>query len=176
MSLSYEKKILLRVLQQNPDMGKTAVMKAAFMLQQVKKMDLDYNFSIYTYGPYSAEVTDDVDDLISKQLIVSTMYEYNNSVGYKLNVSNQGKSRAEEVDKQSGEAVAEIVEFIKGKLVKDLELYSTIIYIDSLYTRNSWDKQPNAIIKKVHEIKPHFEESVIDNAMSMLQERGYLAS
>ena len=176
MNLSYEKKVLLNVLQQNPDMGKTAIMKAAFLLQQVKKIDLEYDFSIYTYGPYSSEVTEDVDDLISKRLVISTVYHYSNHVGYQLKVSEEGNTYMGSLDSNSEEAVAEIVGFIKGKSAKDLELYSTIIYIDGLYTKNSWEKQSNSIVKQVHEIKPHFEEGTIGNALNMLQENGYLAS
>ncbi|MCL2368521.1 MAG: hypothetical protein FWC72_05950 [Oscillospiraceae bacterium] len=176
MNLSYEKKVLLSVLQKNPNIGKTAVMKAAFMLQQVKKLHLDYDFSIYTYGPYSSDVTEDVDDLISKRLAVSTVCDYGNYVGYDLNVSEEGKAYTEGLDRDSEKAVAEIVDFIKGKSVKDLELYSTIIYIEGLYTKNSWERQADSIVKQVHELKPHFGEDVIGSALKMLHANGCLAS
>ena len=37
MNLSYEKKLIINIIQKQPNIGKTAVMKVAFMLQQVKK-------------------------------------------------------------------------------------------------------------------------------------------
>ena len=152
-------------------------MKAAFMLQQVKGIDLDYDFSIYTYGPYSSEVTEDIDDLVSKQLAISTIYHHNSYVGYELKVSDKGNMYAEGLDRSSKKAIAEIVDFIKGKSAKELELYSTVIYIDRLYAKNnSWEKHSNSIVEKVHEIKPHFEEGTISRAFNMLQENGYLAS
>ena len=177
MNLKYEKSVLLNVLQQNPNIGKTALMKAAFMLQQVKKLNLDYNFSIYTYGPYSSEVTEDVDDLVFKQLAISTIYHQNSYVGYELNVSDEGNAYAERLDQNSKTAIAEIVGFIKGKSAKDLELYATVIYIDRLYAKNnSWEKHSNSIVEKVHEIKPHFKKDIIGSAFNMLKESGYLAS
>ena len=49
----------------DPGMGKTAVMKAMFMLQQVKGISLGCDFSIYTYGPYAAEIMEDIDELLT---------------------------------------------------------------------------------------------------------------
>jgi uncharacterized protein YwgA len=176
MSLSYEKNILLNILQHNSNMGKTAVMKVIFMLQQVKGMSLGYDFSIYTYGPYSSDVTEDVDDLISIGLIKSTMYPYHSYIGYELNIAEKGKSHIEKLSTTDEKAVADILDFIKGKSAKDLELYSTIVYVDNLYTKNLWKKDTNSIIKKVKEIKPHFEEVVISEAFQTLKTRDYLAS
>ena len=68
------------MLQKNPGMGKTAVMKAMFMLQQVKGLSLGCDFSIYTYGPYAAEIMEDIDELLSeggtffRNLSVSQLY------------------------------------------------------------------------------------------------------
>ena len=66
MSLSIRKSAILNLLQQNPKLGKTAVMKAVFMLQQVKGIKLGYDFSIYTYGPYASDVMADIDDLVEE--------------------------------------------------------------------------------------------------------------
>ena len=83
----YNKNLILNIIQKHPDIGKTAIMKVIYMLQQVKGLNLDYDFSIYTYGPYSYEVTYDVDELISSELVTSAMYLYKNYVGYKLRVA-----------------------------------------------------------------------------------------
>ena len=41
--------------------GKTAVMKYLFILQEVFKVPLGYEFSLYTYGPYCSDVLSDLD-------------------------------------------------------------------------------------------------------------------
>ena len=53
--------IIFELVSQKADLGKTAIMKFMFMLQQVYKVPLGYDFKIYTYGPYSSEVMDDMD-------------------------------------------------------------------------------------------------------------------
>jgi hypothetical protein len=58
-----------------------------------------------------------------------------------------------------------------------LELYSTIIYIDNLYSKNiSWGKSAEVVIKKVKELKPHFENEEIKEAYNSLEKINYLAS
>ena len=65
MNLSNRKNVIIKMLRENPNMGKTAVMKTIYMLQQVKHIDLGCEFSIYTYGPYSADVMEDINELVS---------------------------------------------------------------------------------------------------------------
>jgi len=175
MNLSYEKNMILNLLERNPDMGKTAVMKTLFFLKEVKKINLNYDFSIYTYGPYSADVSEDVDELISEGSITSTMYPYQNYIGYELNVSEKVKSNIEHLDDIGTRAITEILSFIHGKSAKDLELYSTIIYINNLYLKNTWKKDAQSIVRKVKEIKPHFSEEIITEAYKTLKVQDYIA-
>jgi len=174
MILNYNKKIMLNVVDKKPKMGKTAVMKVIYMLQQVKGIKMGYNFSIYTYGPYSSDVKEDVDDLISKGLINVSFYQCNNYVGYELSISNKGKSFIKSLSKNEEEAATDILKFVKGKTAKDLELYSTIIYVDFLFTKNSWNYDHTSIMQKVHDIKQWFTEDKISEAVNDLIKRNYL--
>lgn len=176
MTMTHEKSIILNIIDQNPKMGKTAVMKVVFMLQQVKKLNMGYDFSIYTYGPYSSDVTDDVDELISDGLITSTMYPYQNYIGYELNISSEGKSVIQALQQDEQVAIKDVLDFVDGKNAKELELYSTIIYVDDLYTKNGWPNEEGGIVSKVHEIKPHFDERVISGAFKELKKINYIAS
>ena len=174
MTLRYEETVILNVLYQSPDMGKTAVMKVLFILQQVKGINLGYDFSIYTYGPYCSDITEDVDGLISRNLITSSMYPYQNYIGYKLNVTDIWKNNIKQLQNQENEALSDVLNFVNGKSAKDLELYSTIIYVDSLYSKNNWKKAATSIVKKIKELKPHFEETTINDAYETLLQINYL--
>jgi hypothetical protein len=172
MNFQYNKNIILNILDKKPNLGKTAIMKIIFMLQQVKKMNLKYDFEIYTYGPYSSEVTEDVESLIQNQLVDSSMYLYNNYVGYRLSISENGRSALSVLDESDENKINEILYFVEGKTAKDLELYSTIIYVNNLYVKNSWVEQD--VISNVHEIKPHFSYVKISDAYHKLKKENYI--
>lgn len=174
MSLSHRKSVILNLLLRNPDMGKTAVMKAVFMLQQVKGIPLGYDFSIYTYGPYASDVMEDIDELVFEHFLSSKMYLYNNYVGYCLRVTEGVKQADAPLETGEAQALEDVVGFVHGKTAKELELYSTIIYVDDLYQKNKWPGGKTQIAEKVHEIKPHFSMDTIQAAYGSLKEIAYI--
>ena len=161
MNLSKRKNAIIKMLQENPGMGKTAVMKTIFMLQQVKHMDLGCEFSIYTYGPYNADVMEDIDELVSDGLLTSS-------------ATDSGEEAVSNLKDQDAAALKEILDFVRGKNAKELGLYSTIIYIEDWYLKNKKANSVSAIVKKVHEIKPHFSEETIQNAYTCLSAASFL--
>lgn len=174
MNLSNRKSVIIKMLQENPDMGKTAVMKTIFMLQQVKHVDLGCEFSIYTYGPYNADVMEDIDELVSDGLLSSNAYSYKDYIGYALNATDSGARAVQSLQDKDAAALKEILDFVKGKTAKDLELYSTIIYVEDWYSKHEKANNIDAIIKKVHELKPHFSEKTIQKAYTCLSDVNFL--
>ena len=174
MNLSNRKNVIIKMLQENPGMGKTAVMKTIFMLQQVKHIDLGCEFSIYTYGPYNADVMEDIDELVSDGLLSSNIYFYKDYIGYTLSATDSGAKAVPNLKDEDTSALKEILDFVSRKNAKDLELYSTIIYVEDWYLKNKKPNDMTAIIKKVHELKPHFSEEVIQKAYTCLSDANFL--
>ena len=174
MNLNNRKNVIIEMLRENPGMGKTAVMKTIFMLQQIKHIDLGCEFSIYTYGPYSADVMEDIDELVSDGFLSSNVYFYNNYIGYKLSATESGAKAISNLKNENMVALKEILDFVRGKSAKELELYSTIIYVEDWYLKNKKANDMAAIIKKVHELKPHFSEGVIQKSYTCLSEASFL--
>lgn len=174
MNLSNRKNVIIKMLEENPGMGKTAVMKTIFMLQQVKHMDLGCEFSIYTYGPYNADVMEDIDELVSDGLLSSNAYFYKDYIGYTLSATDSGAKAGPNLKDEDIVALKEILNFVRGKNAKNLELYSTIIYVEDWYLKNEKANNMAAIIKKVYELKPHFSERDIQKAYTCLSEASFL--
>lgn len=174
MNLSNRKNVIIKMLQESPGMGKTAIMKTVFMLQQVKHVDLGCEFSIYTYGPYSADVMEDIDELVSDGLLSSNAYVYKDYIGYKLSATDSGAEAVPSLKGETVSALKEILDFVGKKTAKELELYSTIIYVDDWYLKNRKANNMAAIIKKVHELKPHFSEEIIQKSYTCLSEASFL--
>jgi uncharacterized protein YwgA len=157
-----------------PDLGKTKIMKILYMLQQVKNVDLGYEFDIYTYGPYAPEVLESVDELIEKELVTSKMYRYNNYVGYKLNLTEKGKQALTEINQEDSSSLHDILSFTEGCSAKDLELYSTIIFVSSFYSRCKGKFSAIDVKNKVQEIKPHFDIGEISESYESLVKENYV--
>lgn len=174
MNLSKRKNVIIKMLQENPGMGKTAVMKTIFILQQVKHVDLGCEFSIYTYGPYNADVMEDIDELVSDGLLLSNAYIYKDYVGYTLSATDFGVDVAPKLKNKDAVALKEVLGFVKGKNAKELELYSTIIYVEDWYLKSKKANSIDSIIKKVHELKPHFSEETIQKAYTCLSDANFL--
>jgi hypothetical protein len=63
-------------------LGRTALMKLAYLLQTVKGAPLGYNFRLYTYGPFDGDVLNDIRQAESMHAIVSTMIPFDGGGGY----------------------------------------------------------------------------------------------
>ena len=63
-------------------LGRTALMKLAFLLQTVEGLPLGYNFRLYTYGPFDEDVLNDLGQAECMQAVVSTMIPFSGGEGY----------------------------------------------------------------------------------------------
>lgn len=170
--------VIAKIAEEKPGLGKTAMMKFIFLLQKVYKVPLGYDFEIYTYGPYSSEVMEDIDlaghqDILS---IESVIYPSGHS-GYNLTPS---ANAARAIDKAEGfihdhdKKVKEVVNLFGDKTAKDLELATTIVYLYGTYKANRWKCTLEEISANVHEIKPHFSMETIKDEYRHLDGLGIL--
>jgi len=176
MKLNYNREVMLNIIDKKPknDLGKTAVMKMVFILQHVFNMSLGYSFDIYTYGPYAAEVSGELDALIYEGFIEADEYMFNNSLGYALKISEKGQASKGVLPFDDDEKISRVVNKFGKKKAKELELDSTIIFTRNRYIKNKWGDEKDEIIKDVHVIKPHFTTQAIRNAYDNLKNDGML--
>lgn len=149
--------------------GKTFLQKAIYILQDWLNLDLGYDHKLYLYGPYSEDLSDDIDMLSDLGLINigsdATGYGYNIAVsdkGAKFLTKNLGTYMVDEgkLDK--------VISLLGTSDVKSMELLSTILYL----ARTTTDKDQT--IRLMHEIKPQFSPEEIDREMEELQRQGIL--
>lgn len=152
-------------------LGKTALQKIIFLLQRVFGFDSDYAYTLYTYGPFCADLARDLDIVEGfGGAVIAHDLSYG---GYELRVgpaTEELRRRGSEFLARAGDALDRLVADFGHATVKELELRSTIIYIAKPDTRNE------ELVKLVHEVKPHFSEVQIEAARRELEEKGYLKS
>src|SRR5258708_7802894 len=63
-------------------LGRTAVMKLAYLLQTVKKVPLGYDFRLFTYGPFDSDVLEDLGQAETLGAVASNIVHFPSGSGY----------------------------------------------------------------------------------------------
>src|SRR5580658_9360493 len=64
--------------------GRTALMKLCYFLQEAKGVPLQYNFSLYTYGPFDSEVLADLQTAEELNILETEFEQYPGGYGYQI--------------------------------------------------------------------------------------------
>lgn len=176
MTLKKRIAIISEIVQKKPGVGKTAIMKFVFLLQKVYKVPLGYNFEIYTYGPYSSEVMEDIDFANQQEIITIHREIYPNGVsGYRIEPSRKLEctiKQEKDFINENEPMINNVIKAFGNRNAKELELLTTIVYLYGTYKANNWplDEVPS----NVHEIKPHFDIETIEDEYHNLDTMGIL--
>jgi uncharacterized protein len=159
------------------NLGRTALMKCLFFLKTLRGVPLSYNFRLYTHGPFDADVLDDLQYAQALGAIESTVVAYPGGYGYLLKAGPQ----AEKIEKQAGDFLHQHGDSIDWVLSEfgtrsavDLEMASTLIFVDRSLAEKKSRVSLSALAKMVHDIKPHLTTEVIEREARSLQERSLL--
>lgn len=157
--------------------GRTALMKCLFFLKTLRNVPLPYSFRLYTYGPFDTDVLDDLRYAESLGAIESTVVAYAGGYGYELHVGPQ----AEKIEERATEFLSHYLDSIDWVLREfgkrsalDLEMVSTLVYVDRAVAEKGTKLSISDLAKKVHDVKPHLTATAIDREAQNLKERGYL--
>ena len=158
-------------------LGRTAVMKLAYFLQVLKKVPLGYDFRLHTFGPFDADVLDDlayagVFGAVKERVVTQ-------SAGYRYDI-RLGKRWAEVQDKskawldQNREAIDWVIQEFGRCSAADLELVSTIVFADRENFKDGTKVSLEKLAKQVQAIKPRFTESYVLRECRKAMEKGFL--
>ena len=169
MELNERLEVLSGIAQRRPDIGKTAMMKCIYFLQEIERVPLNYNFEIYTYGPYSSDVMEEID--FARQIgfldIKWTVYP-NGIHGYSISALRTGTT-------PYGPQIDAIVDVFGSKTAKELELLSTVLFVQRAYRKNKWQIDKTSICASVGEIKPRFSMKEIESGYEFMKEHNYIS-
>lgn len=162
---------LLREAGQN--LGRTSIMKCLYFLQEVEKIPLGYRFRLYTYGPYDPEVLSDLDHAEALGRIQSRLVTFpNGNQGYLYRVASAKPKSAPSGEHRT--KIAEVARAFAGRSAGDLEMASTIVFVDRHHQRAGRTVPVEQLIAEVQEIKPHLERDRIRSEIEKLRGMGYL--
>jgi len=162
--------LIKRFHDQGTTLRKTALQKLVFLLQRVFTVDCDYGYTLYTYGPYCADLARDLDIV---EGLGGAEVTYDGSCGgYEIrpgSTTDELRGRAADFLDQIAEPLDRLIADYGRSTAKDLELRSTIIYLAKP------GRSTQELVRMVNGVKPHFTEAQIDVARRELEQNDYLA-
>lgn len=156
-------------------LGKTALQKFVYFLQELKDVDVGYEFLLYTYGPFSAQLMQEL-DITEAMGGVDVDYDpqYN---AYSIRPGQKPEAirrRADEFLRNAGPALEAILDDFGHYGARDLEIRATIVYAERDAKRRGEVLNEGQLRDTVYEIKPHFNPSEIRAAVTELRSKGYI--
>ena len=156
--------------------GRTALQKLTYLLQELHGVETGYEFPLHTYGPYSSDLSADLDTLAAMQGVLVTPDTRHG--GYQISLGARADSvrnpGSEFVRAHAG-AIGRIVEEFGGMSAKELELRATLVFAERDSRRAASLLDEEGLVEVVHEIKPHFSPQQIRGALRELRGNGHLA-
>jgi len=170
---------LVTLIESSPTqtLGRTSVVKLPYLLQALHRIDLGYRFRMYTYGPYDAEVLNDIGSAESLGAVSVKTIDYPNGYGYEIRVgagADAIKTRAVGWLQRHGGSIAAVAAEFGGQSATDLELTSTVVFLDREASEAAGRVSIKELAERVRAVKPRFSEGTVLDKIEALRVRGYL--
>lgn len=158
---------LIPVLAENSPggkIGRTALMKYMYLLQTLRDVPLGYRFTLYSYGPFDSDVLSDLSNAQSLHAVESQPVYFSGGYGYRITTGPNAewlcKTAQKFLDKHASDVKWVTAQF--GSLTSsELELVSTVIYVDREAAQRKEKLKLADLANRVHEVKPHFSSAQI---------------
>jgi hypothetical protein len=159
--------------------GRTALMKFFYFLQCVRQVPLGYNFTLHSYGPFDRNVLDHLDHAEAFGAVKSNVVYYPGGYGYEIRPGDQNgdvKKLASEFLNQHDADINWVISEFGNLDSANLELESTIVYVDREAARNSETLSDVELIRRVSDVKPRFALSTVRDHLQSLKQKKLLLS
>lgn len=139
-------------------LGKKALQKLVYIAQEAAGVPAGYNFVFYTYGPYSKEVSMDL-DILESQMAVEIDYDPHANA-YKIRAREEKKALYDCVISEGttwSNKINHVVDKFGNENGFTLELFSTILYV----TKTEGVRSDPEVIDRVSKLKPKYDRAEI---------------
>lgn len=170
--------ILTELVQRLGEVGRTNLMKLAYLLQTVKQVPLGYRFQLYLYGPYDPQVLSDVSLAEVWGALQEEYYAYSlNAYGYKIRPAKGAADLVNE-ERETLDSYREAIEWAIREFgsynALQMELIATLVWIDREFAQLGEPVALSHLVEVAHALKPHFSKRDIESMAQELQRKGVL--
>ena len=159
-----------RIQDVSPQFGKTVVQKLVYLLTTIYEVPTGYEHTLYTYGPFSAELASDVETVAAMGGVQIT---HGTKSGYAISLGNNGDwvcGKSKEFINANSEEIDNLIRDFGCFSAKDLELRSTLIFLTKS-EKMTKEKLKNQLI----DLKPYFNDTEVYAAIDELISSGFIA-
>ncbi len=159
--------------------GRTAAVKLLYFLQELFDVPLGYDFRLYTYGPFDDEVLHDLGTAVSIDVLTEETVQYKSGYGYLIKPGNKAdaiKRLASKWLETYRPAFDSVIEEFGSWSASDLELGSTVLFVDREFESTGRSASTQEVAKRVREIKPYFSDSTVLLRVKQFLGKGWIRS
>jgi uncharacterized protein len=173
--------ILARLVSKAPGqkLGRTQVMKLFYFLQELHGLPLGYDFRMFAYGPFDSEVLSDLATATNVNMVREETVIHSRGYGYAITPVPHAERLdrgLEARDPATAAAVDAVLDEFRGLGAGELELRSTIFFVDrELCGEGSTTTAPD-LTERVRQIKPYFSAETIMSRVEEMEGKGWLKS
>ena len=149
--------------------GKKAVQKLVYLCQDLYRVPTGYHFTLYTFGPFSRDLSADI-DILSNLDVISVKYDddhdaFHISPGTRCDKYIREGSR---FIASNEEKIVRLLKQFRNRTARDLELSATMLYLigHSPQGRNSDEDT----VGKLLQLKPKYTKKEARARLSELKE------
>jgi len=169
--------LAMRLNNKCPQFGKTVLQKMVYLFQEIFKIDCGYNFELYSYGPFNSQLLNDLDYVEHIGGVTVSHVDYRKG-GFQINPGEKvdffrEKGKDFLNSPGVGEALTRLVDEFGGFGASDLELRSTIVYVERELRDQGSIPGVKMVTQVVKNIKPKFSEEDIRATIDELRSKNY---
>ena len=157
--------------------SRITIQKLCYLAEAIG-MPLNYKFDVYKYGPYSQDLFEQIDDMISYELLTVDCPDIDDKDNISLysitEIAEELLESCSNLLMQYDAKVNSLVDRFKDMSIRDLELFSTIHYYHTAY--NGYYREIDkdrlkqlTIDKVVSAMKDKFKQNEIDKAYFQME-------
>jgi len=151
-------------------LGKTALQKLVYLLQEAYGIRLGYRFELYTYGPFDAALMGDMDYANAADWL---NVEYDQEEGYQITPGTDAADLAEfceQIRSEAQEELGSLFENFGPMNARDLELRATLVSV----VIDSPEMEDGDVFSRMKELKPKYATKDIYIAFDELKQTSIL--
>lgn len=151
------------MFQRDLRLSKMFLQKMVFLLQALYSFPIVYEFKLYTYGPYSIELINDLDYLFASDILVIDYIQEGEYVGSSITPGINHKkviNSDRDFAIKYGERIVLLINLFGDYTEKELELRAALVFL----LNESQELPITRLIEKVQEKKPYFTKKEIKDA------------
>ncbi len=156
--------ILNYLKQEKIPLNKTVVQKIIFLIQELSNINFGYSYILHFYGPYSAELSNDLDYLDFQNII---KIKFDDKIGYDIEVKNEASTYIEKLsDRSRKKNIKSTIKYLLDKCrpinTRSMELLGTVLF----FVKKGIEG--NELKKTVKVLKPKFSDKEIKEAIEVV--------